>query len=172
MASEEKQEEEEEENQQLLLNNNSNSSNSSSSKNKKKTKSYTADELSCFRSWIRWVCVDQSNPWLTFLSWSLFLILAVGVPVLSLFFLSCLSCSPRHYDLVIQLSLTAISSLSFFCISHFINKYGLERFLFLYKLCHESEKVRQGYTHQLNVCMHILSSLSLSCCFFFDYLLF
>lgn len=169
MASEEKQEEEEEEeeNQQLLLNNNSNSS----SKNKKKTKSYTADELSCFRSWIRWVCVDQSNPWLTFLSWSLFLILAVGVPVLSLFFLSCLSCSPRHYDLVIQLSLTAISSLSFFCLSHFINKYGLERFLFLYKLCHESEKVRQGYTHQLNVCIHSLS-LSLSCCFFFDYLLF
>lgn len=149
------------ENQQLLLNNH-NSSNNNNEKKRKKTKPNEEDELSSFRSWIRWVCVDQSNSWLTFLSWSLFLILAVGVPLLSLFILSSATRQRWHYDLVVQLSLTAISALSFFCLSHF-TKLGLRRFLFLDKLCRESEKVRQGYTDQLNVCI-FLFFLIIYCC--------
>ncbi|XXG45035.1 hypothetical protein AAC387_Pa02g0228 [Persea americana] len=149
------------ENQQLLLNNHNSSSNNNEKK-RKKTKPNEEDELSSFRSWIRWVCVDQSNSWLTFLSWSLFLILAVGVPLLSLFILSSATRQRWHYDLVVQLSLTAISALSFFCLSHF-TKLGLRRFLFLDKLCRESEKVRQGYTDQLNRSFKILSYFVIPC---------
>ncbi|KAJ8622646.1 hypothetical protein MRB53_031175 [Persea americana] len=157
--------------QQLLLNNDNENENSSrrnrtSSAFLYRSKSHAADELRSFRSWMRWMCVDQSTAWQTFLSWAMFVALAVCVPVLSHFILSCPTCDARHqrpYDMVVQLSLTVIATLSFCCLSRFIKKYGLRSFLFLDKLCHESEEVRHGYTDQLNRSFKILSYFVLPC---------
>ncbi|CAN6469876.1 unnamed protein product [Victoria cruziana] len=124
------------------------------------------DELCSFRTCLRWMCVDQSDPWRTTLCWFVFLVLAFGVPILSHFILWCPACDPRHqrpYDLLVEVSLTSISTVSFVSLSSFVRKYGLRRFLFLDKLCNESEKVRQMYSHYLNSSFRLLSCFVLPC---------
>lgn len=128
--------------------------------------SHAHDELHSFRIWLKWLCVDQSNAWTTCLSWFVFLVLAILVPALSHFVLACSDCDSRHsrpYDTVVQLSLSGVAALSFICLSYFVRKFGLRRFLFLDKLCNESEAVSKGYTEQLNVRLFSLfTNLSVS----------
>ncbi|KAE9594108.1 hypothetical protein Lal_00017011 [Lupinus albus] len=122
--------------------------------------SHVNDELHSFRSYLRWMCVDQSNPFTAALSWFVFLLFAVAVPAASHFFLACPSCDARHsrpFDAVVQLSLSSVSALSFLCLARFVSKYGLRRFLFFDKLCDESETVRMNYMAQLNRSLKILS---------------
>lgn len=119
-----------------------------------RSKSHAFDELQSFRSWLKWMCVDQSDRCSTALSWTVFLLMTVAVPCFSHFFLACSDCDSRHsrpYDTIVQLSLSAVASLSFVCLSGFVRRYGLRRFLFFDKLCDESEAVRKCYTEQLNV---------------------
>ena len=116
--------------------------------------SHAQDELQSFRTYLRWMCVDQSNIWTACLSWFLFIVLGLVVPAVSHFLLACYTCDATHarpYDWVVQLSLSSVSALSFVCLTRFVKKYGLRRFLFFDKLCDESETVRKGYTGQLNV---------------------
>ncbi|KAL5988047.1 hypothetical protein ACLOJK_035810 [Asimina triloba] len=128
--------------------------------------SHAHDELQSFRSCLRWMFVEQSDRWRAVLSWAFFLLLAVGVPCLSHFVLSCRGCDAKHrrpYDVVVQPSLTVIAALSFFCLSRFVKKYGLRRFLFLDKLCDESEIVRKCYMTQLNKSFKLLSIFVVPC---------
>lgn len=128
--------------------------------------SHARDELHSFRTWLRWMCVDQSNFATSSLSWSVFLIFALLVPSLSYFFLACDDCDAKHtrpFDGVVQLSLSSIATLSFLCLSRFVKHFGLRRFLFFDKLCNESETVRKGYTKQLNRSLLILFIFVLPC---------
>ena len=116
--------------------------------------SHAQDELHSFRSYLRWMCVDQSTIWTACLSWSMFVIFTIVVPAISHFVLACPTCDSKHdrpYDTVVQLSLSSVATLSFVCLSTFVRKYGLRRFLFFDKLWDDSETVRRGYTQQLNV---------------------
>lgn len=131
-----------------------------------RTSSYAMDELRDFRSWLKWLCVDQSNAWTAFLSWFVFAALAIAVPTLSHFVLACTHCDDLHtrpYDAVAQLSLSGVAALSFLCLSSFVSRYGLRRFLFFDKLCDESETVRRGYTKQLNRSLKLLFVFVLPC---------
>lgn len=147
-------------NTEALINRNTNQQNKFS-----RCVSHAQDELHSFRSFLRWLCVDQSNLWTSILSWSIFVLFAILVPAISHFMLACETCDSKHkrpYNGVVQLSLSCVSTLSFLCLSNFVRKYGLRRFLFFDKLWHDSETVRMGYTKQLNV-----TSLFLSFLFFF-----
>ncbi|KAL4554141.1 hypothetical protein LXL04_037296 [Taraxacum kok-saghyz] len=124
-----------------------------------RTKSSARDELHSFRSWLRWMCVDQSNAWTFSLSWLVFIVFTIVIPILSHFYLACSDCDNRHarpYDSLVQLSLSSIATLSFVSLSQFVRVYGLRRFLFFDKLCNESEIVRRGYTEQLNSSLKIV----------------
>ncbi|XVF77369.1 hypothetical protein PTKIN_Ptkin14bG0037600 [Pterospermum kingtungense] len=128
--------------------------------------SHAHDELQSFRTYLRWMCVDQSNIWTTCLSWFLFIFLGLFVPAVSHFWLACSTCDARHsrpYDWVVQLSLSSIAAMSFVCLTRFLKKYGLKRFMFFDKLCDESETVRNGYTGQLNRSLKIVSIFVLPC---------
>jgi ABC-type multidrug transport system fused ATPase/permease subunit len=116
-------------------------------------------ELKRFKSCLKWVCLDQSNIWRACLSWFIFSIFTIGVPLASHFALSCSSCDDNHsrpYRAVVQSSLSIFATLSFVCLSRWARQYGLRRFLFLDKLCDASEKVQRGYAEQLQV--HFSSS--------------
>ena len=116
--------------------------------------SHAQDELHSFRSYLRWMCVDQSDIWSAGLSWSVFFLFAIVVPAMSHFHLACSSCDSHHarpFDRVVQLSLSSVATVSFLCLSNFIRRYGLRRFLFFDRLCDESETVRRGYTNKFNV---------------------
>lgn len=110
--------------------------------------------------------MDQSDAWSACLSWSVFVLFAIVVPLLSHFLLACSDCDSRHsrpYDPLVQLSLSSIASLSFICLSRFVRKYGLRRFLFFDKLVDESETVRKGYTGQLNRSLKIVFIFVVPC---------
>ncbi|XP_058068887.1 uncharacterized protein LOC131218223 [Magnolia sinica] len=124
------------------------------------------DDLQSFRSCLRWMCLDQSNCFWAIISWTLFILLTIVVPALSHFILAFSNCDGKHqrpYNIVIQLSLSIIATLSFIRLTRFIRKYGLQRFLFLDKLRHGSEKVRRQYTAELNRSFKLLSIFVLPC---------
>ncbi|KAK4275409.1 hypothetical protein QN277_018496 [Acacia crassicarpa] len=128
--------------------------------------SHAYDELHSFRTYLRWMCVDQSSFWMALISWSMFLLFAVIVPAISHFLLACPSCDAKHsrpYDSVLQLSLSSVASLSFIFLSRFVKKFGLRRFLFFDRLCDESETVRSNYTGQLNRSLMILLVFVIPC---------
>lgn len=96
----------------------------------------------------------------------MFVLFTIVVPAISHFILACDTCDGTHkrpYDGVVQLSLSSVAALSFICLSGFVKKFGLRRFLFFDKLCDESETVRSRYMEQLNRSLKILSIFVLPC---------
>ncbi|CAN0900989.1 hypothetical protein LINGRAHAP2_LOCUS21149 [Linum grandiflorum] len=131
-----------------------------------RTISHVYDELHSFRRCLRWMCLDQSNIWAASISWFVFILLAIVVPAISHFVLACSSCDSTHerpFDPVVQISLSGVATLSFLCLSRFISKYGLRRFLFFDRLCHDSDTVRKGYTKQLDSSLKLLAIFVLPC---------
>ncbi|KAI4388205.1 hypothetical protein MLD38_000557 [Melastoma candidum] len=121
--------------------------------------SHVQDELRSFRSYLRWMCVDQTTFPSACISWAVFAVFGLAVPAASHFLLACGECDAVHerpFDSLVQLSMTGVATLSFLCLSTFVRRYGLRRFLFFDKLWDESETVRRGYTQQLNSSLKIL----------------
>lgn len=117
-------------------------------------------ELRSFRLCLNLVFLDQSTSWRVCLSWLIFFLLAIFVPMVSHFFLLCSDCDEKHrrpYDAVVQLSLSVSAAVSFVCLSSWTRKYGLRKFLFLDRLRDVSEKVRLGYAKELQKSMKFLS---------------
>ncbi|KNA25799.1 hypothetical protein SOVF_003500 [Spinacia oleracea] len=128
---------------------------------------YEDDELKNLRVFLSWACVDQSNPWKTSLSWSVLFLFSIGVPILSHFVLLCSTCDDEDhlqpFDSVVELSLSSISLISFFSLTNFARKLGIRRFLFLDKLYEQSERVRFGYSIQLQRSIKILCMFVVPC---------
>nr|CAD1827066.1 unnamed protein product [Ananas comosus var. bracteatus] len=113
--------------------------------------SHAGDELRSFRSCLRWMLLDQSEPARAAASWALFLLLGALVPAAAhLALVGAAAATPgghrRAYDAAVQLSLSGAGAIAYLCLSAFVRRYGLRRFLFLDKLRRESERVRLGYT--------------------------
>ncbi|KAG6491565.1 hypothetical protein ZIOFF_046497 [Zingiber officinale] len=97
------------------------------------------DEIRSLRSCLRWMCLDQSNAGRSVVSWVVFLVFGVAVPAVSHFVLSYRP-HRRPYDLVVQLSLSAASALSFISLSASTPSGGLRRFIFLDKVAAQSAR--------------------------------
>ncbi|KAK1291562.1 hypothetical protein QJS10_CPB17g01992 [Acorus calamus] len=127
--------------------------------------SYAGDELRSFRTCLRWMCVDAQNHLVSSLiSWSVFVLLSVVVPAVSHFVLS-YNVRRRSFDSVVQLSLSAVSALSFVTLSGFVRRYGLRKVLFIDKLCGESDMVRDCYIQQLQRSFKLLLCFVVPCFF-------
>ncbi|XP_022954540.1 uncharacterized protein LOC111456780 [Cucurbita moschata] len=124
-------------------------------------------ELRRFESFLKWICImDHSNPFTATLSCFLFSAFAIAVPIASHFALSCSDCDEDHrrpFHVVVQLSLSAVATLSFGCLSTWLRHLGLSRFLFLDKLCESSHKARDEYSKQLKRSMELISFFLLPC---------
>ncbi|KAM1351460.1 hypothetical protein ACFXTH_005224 [Malus domestica] len=138
-------------------------------KQKANSSDYLGREGSEFKSFgvcLKWVFVDQSSIWRTGLSWSVFFVLAIGVPLASHFLLACSDCDTndsRPYHVVSQLSLSLFSVLAFVSLSIWTHRYGLRKFLFLDRLYESSEKVRHGYKQQFQNSMKLLCLIVIPC---------
>lgn len=124
-------------------------------------------ELRRFRSYLRWIYVDQSNLSKAVISWSVFFTLAYVVPILSHFLLDCsTTCDSDHgrpYHIPVQISLSVIATLSFISLSQWDRRYGFSRFLFLDKVTDESLKIQRGYAHQMKRTMKLILLWGLPC---------
>ncbi|KAJ1428699.1 hypothetical protein SESBI_08804 [Sesbania bispinosa] len=120
-----------------------------------------------FRSYLRWVYVDQSNLCKAGLSWSLFFSLAFVVPIVSHFLLDCpTTCDADHkrpYHIPVQISLSVFATLSFISLSRWDRKYGLSKFLFLDKVNDDSLKIQHGYAEQMQGTMKLILRWGLPC---------
>ncbi|XP_042415761.1 uncharacterized protein LOC122004953 isoform X2 [Zingiber officinale] len=121
-----------------------------------------SDEIRSLRSCLRWMCLDQSNAGRSVVSWVVFLVFGVAVPAVSHFVLSYRP-HRRPYDLVVQLSLSAASALSFISLSASTRSGGLRRFIFLDKVAAQSARVRAAYSAQLRRSFRFLSLFLASC---------
>ncbi|KAA0054296.1 extracellular ligand-gated ion channel protein [Cucumis melo var. makuwa] len=114
-----------------------------------------AAELRRFESFLKWICImDHSNLYRASLSCIVFFVFGIAVPIASHFALSCSDCDEDHqrpFHVVVQLSLSAVATLSFLCLSLWLRLFGLNRFLFLDKLSEASPKIRAEYFRQLQV---------------------
>ncbi|CAI9086864.1 OLC1v1020784C1 [Oldenlandia corymbosa var. corymbosa] len=129
------------------------------------------------KSTLGWVFFidNESSLWRSGLSWSMFFLLTICVPLVSHFVFACSPSSSsgsrcdedhsRPFDGIVQISLSLFAILSFLSLSSFTHKYGLRKFLFLDKLSHESQKVKQGYAQEIHRSMKILSAFVLPCFF-------
>jgi len=109
-----------------------------------------------FMSLVLWF--DQSNFGTALLSWSVFFLLVVIVPLISHFLLVCSDCDFHHrrpYDVIVQLSLSIFAGISFVSLSIWSRKFGMRRFLFLDKLWDVSDKVRIEYEAEIQVSVSI-----------------
>lgn len=123
-------------------------------------------ELRRFRSYLRWVYVDQSNFCRAAVSWSVFFVVAFVIPILSHFLLLCSDCDSDHtrpYHIPVQISLSVFATLSFICLSRWDRKYGMRKFLFLDKVIDESDKTQKGYAEQLQRTMKLILLWGLPC---------
>ncbi|XP_019171872.1 PREDICTED: uncharacterized protein LOC109167303 [Ipomoea nil] len=123
-----------------------------------------AREVKRLMSALAWLFLDQSNLWRAGLSWSLFFILTIGVPLVSYLVFSCDACDSKHqrpFNAIVQLSLSVFATISFISLSCFARRYGVRKFLFLDRLCEENDKVQQGYTLQIHSSLKILASFVL-----------
>ncbi|KAG6423544.1 hypothetical protein SASPL_113944 [Salvia splendens] len=134
-----------------------------------KSDSAAQDPIFGLRSYIsplKWLFLDHSNLWRAGLSWSIFFVFNICVPIVSHFLYSCSTCDPAHqrpFDAIVQLSLSSFAAISFFCLSSFARTYGFRKFLFLDRLGDESDKIQQGYAQQFNRSMKLLLAFVLPC---------
>ncbi|CAI9260412.1 unnamed protein product [Lactuca saligna] len=114
-----------------------------------------------------WIFVaDHHDPWRATASWILFLLLTFLTPVFSHFAFQCSACDYNHrrpFDLIVQVSLSVFSTLSFVSLWRFTRKYGLRRFLFLDELDAVSDKVRRRYSEELHRSTTLLYTFILPC---------
>jgi hypothetical protein len=112
------------------------------------------DELRQFRRSLLFLGLglDQSSAVNAICSWIVFSVGAIGMPLL--IYLAIPYDSGLHgrpYNNLVQISQSVVASIAFLCLSRFVRKYGIRRFLFLDQLCDDSTRVRHGYTRELNV---------------------
>ncbi|KAG8082227.1 hypothetical protein GUJ93_ZPchr0014g47329 [Zizania palustris] len=120
--------------------------------------SHARDELSSFRSCLRWMCVDHSDGSSAVASWLVFVLLAVVVPA------AARVAMPRGpYDTEVQVSLTLSAALAYLTLSSLVRRRGLRRLLYLDRLRHDSLDVRAGYIVQLAGSFHLLACFVLPC---------
>ncbi|XP_042463472.1 uncharacterized protein LOC122046715 [Zingiber officinale] len=118
-------------------------------------------EIRGFRTFLRWMCLDQSDACRAAFSWLVFLLFAAAVPAFSHFGLF-YAADRRPYDLVAQTSLTAAAALSFITLSALTRRYGLRRFLFLH-IRADSDRVRHAYAAEIRRSYRLLAAFVVPC---------
>lgn len=132
-------------------------------KDYKRLKSSRMDELRHFRSFLKWWGLDQSTRFRRAFSWILFLLFTIIVPVLSSFLpVICPRCDEQgqgqgySFDKLVQIPESILAAIAFLCLTRYLRKYGLRRFLFLDQLCDDTPQVQQGYTKELDKAFRLL----------------
>jgi hypothetical protein len=124
-----------------------------------RTVSHARDELSSFRSGLRWMCVDHSDASSPAVSWLVFAALGVAVPAAA----HAAAAPRRAYDTQVQVSLTLSAALAYTTLYSLVRRHGLRRLLYLDRLRHDSQDVRAGYIVQLAGSFRLLACFVLPC---------
>jgi hypothetical protein len=88
------------------------------------------------------------------LSWVLFLLLGVALPLLAIELPRCSDCERyqiKSFELEILVSQSLVAAISLLCISRNLRKYGLRKFLFVDRYHGHRAQFREEYLQKINV---------------------
>lgn len=86
-------------------------------------------------------------------SWLLFLVLGVGLPLYVIQFSYCTNCEKekKKFELEVLASQSIVAAISLLCISHNLRKYGVRKFLFVDRSHGHLTQFLQEYILKINV---------------------
>lgn len=131
-----------------------------------RSKSLLFDELRSFRISLKWCALDHSSCIGRFISYLIFALLTIFVPIISS--LSVLYQIPSSdmmiitaYNLLVQFPESVLAFLAFFTLRSYFIKYGLRQLLFLDALQQDTTFVRRGYSQKLDKAFRYLACILL-----------
>ncbi|KAI4316189.1 hypothetical protein L6164_024193 [Bauhinia variegata] len=118
-----------------------------------RSKSMIFDELRNFRTSLKWCALDHSSSIGKLISFVLFIILAILVPLLSSLCIQFSASSPDDdpisFNKLVHIPESGLAIIGFLTLSCFFRRYGLRQLLLLDGLQEDSMYVRRGYTREL-----------------------
>ncbi|GJR60244.1 amidohydrolase 1 [Tanacetum coccineum] len=99
------------------------------------------------------------------LSWFMFLMIGVVVPVVVLMLTTnCLRCDlyqVKGFELVVVSSHACLAAVALLCLSHNLRKYGVRKFLFVDQYHGHVQSFSKDYVHKIDVVFHLVCNLQI-----------
>ncbi|KAJ6406024.1 hypothetical protein OIU84_009699 [Salix udensis] len=126
-----------------------------------RSRSLLFDELRSFRVSLKWCALDHSTCIGKFVSYFIFVFLAITLPMVSSLSIRVPSSAPADYPIsynkLVQLPESVLALIAFFTLFRFFKRYGLRQLLFLDDLQEDSLFIRRGYSRELDKAFRYLA---------------
>ncbi|KAF5746484.1 hypothetical protein HS088_TW06G00655 [Tripterygium wilfordii] len=109
---------------------------------------------------------NQSSPLSFILSWTVFVLVGVVLPIVILELPNCEGCDEyqiKDFELDIVASQACLAAVSLICLSHNLRKYGIRKFLFVDRSSGHMDRLRNLYIRQISESMRLLIWGSVPC---------
>ncbi|XP_050365745.1 LOW QUALITY PROTEIN: uncharacterized protein LOC126784318 [Argentina anserina] len=122
-----------------------------------------SDDLSNFQVSLKWWALNYSHSTSLgkFISYFIFILLTIVVPILTSVTLKQSTKDPISYSKLVQLPESGLAAIAFFTLSAFFRNYGLRQLLFLDGLEEDTSSVRKGYTREVDKAFKCLAYILL-----------
>ncbi|KAK6116584.1 hypothetical protein DH2020_049690 [Rehmannia glutinosa] len=110
---------------------------------------------------------NQSSVWSFVLSWGVFLVIGVLLPVVMLELSNCPGCEKgqiKSFEIGIVVSQACLAAASMICLSHNLRKYGVRKFLFVDRYSGHVERFSDQYVQKISDSLRLLVLWVLVCC--------
>lgn len=117
--------------------------------------------------YLRFLGFDQTTPLRFILSWIVFLIVGVAVPVLIIELTHCLDCEDyqvKDFEYEILTSHLLLGGVSLICVAYNINKRGFRKFLFVDRYRGHTSRFKDQYIKKIKGSYRLLLRSLLPCC--------
>ncbi|XP_057493476.1 uncharacterized protein LOC130778981 [Actinidia eriantha] len=109
---------------------------------------------------------NQSSASSLGLSWAVFLVIGVAIPLLVLEVSDCSDCEKyqiKEFELDIVVSQACLAAVSLLCLSHNLRKYGIRKFLFVDRYSGQMTRFRDEYIRKISDSIRLLVLWVLPC---------
>ncbi|XP_052205155.1 uncharacterized protein LOC127809981 isoform X2 [Diospyros lotus] len=122
--------------------------------------------LQMLESYLNFMGFGQSSALSLALSWFTFFLIGVALPVAVVEFSGCSGCDKyqvKDFELDIVVSQACLAAASLLCLSHYLRKYGLRKFLFVDRYGGQMARFREQYIQKISECFRLLILWILPC---------
>ncbi|KAG8383279.1 hypothetical protein BUALT_Bualt05G0168000 [Buddleja alternifolia] len=110
---------------------------------------------------------NQSSVWSFCITWGVFLVIGIVLPVVMLELSNCPGCEKgqiKSFEIGIVVSQACLAAASLICLSHNLRKYGVRKFLFVDRYSGHVERFSDQYVQKISDSMRLLVLWLLPCC--------
>ncbi|XP_021744586.1 uncharacterized protein LOC110710564 [Chenopodium quinoa] len=125
------------------------------------------ETLKKFEFFLRFLCFDQTNPLKFVVSWFVFFVVGVAIPVLIIELTHCLDCEDylvKDFEYEILTSHLILAGVSLICVAYNINKKGFRKFLFVDRYRGYTARFKDQYIKKIKGSYQLLLQSLIPCC--------